>query len=246
MPYINHANALVSLETIPKDAFRPSAGATREECGFFLALALVHNDLKDVVLGQLLLAETPRPDASQPSTHRGQYGGVEAHLLRLLVGLLYELLEVVRSYPAVLSGSLFREVFRQCPKPGKTAWRAIVGAADGKPSNDPLSSALFFVRNKVSYHYDAKELVRGYESAFGQPRFGDPMLSRGNNMQQSRFYFADTAAQAYLLEKTGADAPDAVFGWSSSFSDQVNHALHWLVLKFIEVRGFTFREYRGT
>lgn len=242
MTYSDHANALVSLESFPKEAFEPGADATREECGFFLALAEIHNDLKDVVLGQALLAEVPAPDPTIPSTHRGQYGGLEAHLLRILIGIMHELLEVIRNHPTVVSGQLFKEVHRLCPKQGKGAWRAITDAAANELSTDPLNKALFLVRNKVSFHYDVKELLRGYRQAFSQTRFGVPMLSRGNSMQESRFYFADAASQAYLFELTGADGASPVFSWSTDLSSQVNHALHWLVLKFIEVRGFHFKE----
>ncbi len=245
MTYAQHTDALVSLESFPKEAFEPSADATREECGFFLALAVIHDDLKDVVLSQVLLSEIPVPDPVIPSTHRGQYAGLEAHLFRTLVGIMHELLEVIRAHPTVLKGRLFKEVQRVCPKPGKKAWRAIVDAAAGELSSDPLNKALFFVRNKVSFHYDVKELARGYQLAFSQPRFGVPMLSRGNNMRESRFYFADAASQAYFFELTGADGTSPVFSWSTDLSAQVNHALHWLVLKFIEVRGFHFKEHLG-
>jgi hypothetical protein len=245
MTYIDHVRALASLETFQSEAFLPSADASREECGFFLALAAIHNDLKNLVLAQVLLGEVPPKDPALPSTHRGQHGGLETHLLRILVGILYELLELIREHPAVLKGDLFKEVYRLCPKDGKSAWDAVVEAANGHMSTDPLNRALFFVRNKVVFHYDAKELLAGYVAAFSQERYGPPMISRGNNMQESRFYFADAAAQQYFLSRTGADGPAATFGWSTPFSNQVNHALHWLVLTFIAKRGFAFREYRS-
>jgi len=243
MTYAEHTSFLASLDSFPKEAFLPGPGATREECGFFLALAVIHNDLKDIVLGQVLLSEVPVPALSPLTPTRGQYGGLDSHLLRTLGGLMHELLEVIRAHSSVLSGRLFQEAHRKCPKEGKKAWKAICDAADGTVSSDPLSKALFFVRNKVSFHYDVKALLQGYESAFSQPRFGPPMLSRGNSMRESRFYFADAAAQAYLFEKTGADGTAPLFAWSTDHSGHVNHALHWLVLKFIETRGFTFREY---
>lgn len=241
MSYDAETAALASLESFPAAAFRPGADATREECGFFLALALVHSDLKDLVLGQLLLSELPSPDRNSPSAALGQRGGIETHFLRSLIGLLHEFLELLRSHPDVLDGPLFKEVHRLCPRSAKQSWRAIIAAADGSISSDPLARALFFVRNKISFHYDVKELQRGFELAFNSPRYGAPMLSRGTNLQESRFYFADAAAQAYLHSKTGGDGPTPVFSWSTGLSGQVNSALFWLILKFIEVRGFRSR-----
>ena len=99
---------------------------------------------------------------------------------------------------------------------------------------------LFFLRNKIGYHYDAKELARGYKAAFGQSK--PPYLSRGSSMKSTRFYFADAAAEAYMLDKAKDPEVRDFLKSSHLFLDQINQALHEIVTRFVTYQGFGWRE----
>ncbi len=225
---------LAPLERFHKEAFLPSTRSERDEYGFFLALATIYNDLKDFMLCNALLGALPEHESSQSTPQVGEHHGIHNHLYRALFATIYELLELVRKHNAVIVGELFQKVLRVCPRKPRSDWKQIVKVAGEEPISTPFAHSLVQIRNTISYHYDVKVLVRGYESAFNNPQYGTPRVSRGNNMQQSRFYFADAATQAYFTDvASGNDIPDDM--WIDLVRN-VNEALYQLVSHFIGVR----------
>ena len=59
---------------------------------------------------------------------------------------------------------------------------------------------LTIIRNKTGGHYDAEEIVKGYRIMFIKNK-SEPYLSGGSSISDTRFYFADAAAQGYYFKK---------------------------------------------
>ena len=96
-------------------------------------------------------------------------------------------------------------------------------------------------RNKVAFHYDADEIGKAYRSAFIEKSDRAPYISRGPSMAHARFYFADAAAQMYIMEVTDGSTADQFLRAELPLFTQVNHALRELVTRFINARGYGFR-----
>jgi hypothetical protein len=152
---------------------------------------------------------------------------------RLLWGLFHELLALVKRNQVGIAHSAFKATIAHLGPTALAAWKAIEHVGLGSPSTSPHAQALVRVRNTVSYHYDAKDLLRGYARAFNSTTGRVPYASRGRSLQASRFYFADAAAHECLL----AAAPqDATLSWEGDFIRNANRALHNIVEAFIYER----------
>ena len=68
-----------------------------------------------------------------------------------------------------------------------------------KYSDNKLAKDLMIVRNKISFHYDPKAISKGYDFFYKNiKKMVNAYISRGRNMSESRFYFADAAAESYM------------------------------------------------
>jgi len=90
----------------------------------------------------------------------------------------------------------------------------------------------------VGYHYDPKEIARGYAVAFERDR---AWVSRGTSMHATRFYFADAAANQYMRYRADTEEARAFLSGSGMFMDQINQALYELVTRFVSFLGFAWR-----
>ena len=95
-----------SWELGPLQSVKPDTLVSRTERDdleeFFLALALVYNDLKNTAL--LIDVANKRPTPEGITAEAGQRGGLTAHLHRLAMGILHELLCLLRKYKHLLEG----------------------------------------------------------------------------------------------------------------------------------------------
>lgn len=199
------------------------------------------------MLLRLMLQEVAPADRETPSQELGQYAGIETGVLRLQAGVMRELLNLIGRNQAAIEHETFRKVLAKLSREAREAWRALTAVAFGKTASTPLAKALMFIRNKVGFHYDPKEIARCYREFFAQSDQGGPLLSRGQTMGQTRFYFADAAAQAYMKEKGGlGDAESHLIGKEDGgdFLDHANSALHQIVTRFPAQRGYGWREWR--
>jgi hypothetical protein len=241
MTYREQIESMALVECFSPEAFEPDINTPPAVCAFFLSLGVVYNDLKDLVTASTLLSEIAPKSTTEPTAERGELAGLHAHVLRLLGGLIHELLNFVRDHIETTDEPSFRKALKACQKRSRQAWLAIEAAARDRPKNNQLVEALLRIRNKVSFHYDSKEILRAYQAAFRASKlYGTPCLSRGNNMSGSRFYFADATAQQYFLMQAGGLDAGNIFAWDSPIIEQVNLALHDLVLAFVQSRGYAF------
>ena len=143
-----------------------------------MSLALVYNDLRDIVLANVLRQEVLPEDTKTPSIELGQAAGMSLHLLRLQAGTVHELLQLIAAQASATSHGSFQHLLRLLTPEGREAWTTLQGAASERWQDNPLSRVLFFLRNKIGFHYDAKELGRGYSIAFESKGSSDAISRR--------------------------------------------------------------------
>mgnify|MGYP007037737322 CR=1 FL=1 len=101
--------ALSSLETFDPLAFQGDRVVSQHTCNFVLALALAFNDLRDIFYAHIAL-QGSKPDGPIHTRTRavGLYSGMNIHLLRLIMGTVHELLNVIRDKDAM--GAAFNQL----------------------------------------------------------------------------------------------------------------------------------------
>ena len=233
---------LAPLETFDPRAFSGDSKCHQDTCDFILSLAVAYNDLKNVAMALRFLAEVRPRDLSRPTVEIGQHAGVLLHIMRLEAGIIRELLILIEKNKAILNTPYFTELKRKLSRNAREAWGAVLSIAFERSTKHPLGKLLLFVRNKVAFHYDPKEVARGYALVFLQSNSDRiPFISRGNSMPETRFYFADAAVEKYLLSASDeTTVRDFVSGGSPLFND-VNLALYEIITKFVNDRGFGWR-----
>jgi hypothetical protein len=232
---------LAPLETFDPKAFRGDSSVPQELCDFVLALALVYNDFRDVVVAQGLLNAALPNDTSTPTPRLGELGGIHAHLNRLMAALVHELAKLIERSDHLLSHPFFESLVKKLPRAAREAWSSVVDATKKNTATDSLSRLVLFARHKVAFHYDAEEIGRGYRRAFIDDPSRVPFVSRGDNMAKSRFYFADAAADTYLRTSADKQVVEEFFSAKLDLFDEINHALRELVSRFVNERRFAYR-----
>ena len=223
--YEKPVSALAEPERLPARIFQPDSGFSVELCDFILALAVAFNDLRDVLLAWILLADA-FPESAAPSARGGQAGGVAAHLFRNLSGIMHALLVSVDRSTVARQDGKFATIVKNIHPDARHAWYELVQLERGSKSSDPLARYVYWARNQVAFHYDPQAIRRGFELAFRDPTANQPWISGGRTMASSRFYFADAAVDAYMRE-WAADVPSGheLLTGKSEVVSQINHAV---------------------
>jgi len=239
--YSSEIAKLVDLESFDPRAFLAADKPTQACCDFVLALALVFNDIKGVLLGDsLLLGETPK-DRVTPTTELGAFAGSHLQAFRILLGVVHELLYLVKAEKTTRESPCFKGVVRNLPKATRTAWEKLVQASEADVSSDEDVRFLVIARNTVAYHYGTKAIGRGFRRAFGSLS-ERPFLSRGSSISTTRFYFADRAAQSSLQLTFGEDDLENYFlKKNPELIEGIAFALFTIVTGFITSRGCSWR-----
>ncbi len=244
MPYSERVRELVPLESFDSAVFLADQNTPQNVCDFVLALALVYNDIRDIMLMRLLIQEVVPSNLEAPSAELGQYYGMETGILRLQAGVMRELLDLVKRNQAAITHNSFSGIVRKLSREAREAWQALAAVAFGKDESSLLAKALMFMRNKVAFHYDPKEISRSYQACF-QQEGAEPLVSRGGTMGRTRFYFADAAAQTYMKEKGKmGDAEAELIGRVDGevLLDRINVALYQIITRFPVHRGYAWRK----
>jgi hypothetical protein len=241
----DHCKQLAELETFDPVAFQGESKSRQSVCDFVLALALFYNDFSNVVFAGVLLHQAKPRSPLRRSREWGCWHGIWYHLTRLEIGLVHELLELVRKNLGLLDDDMLSGVVKQLTPTTRKAWEALVETARGGTPKDSLGRALLLIRNTVIFHYDPKSVSQGYVSHFLGPEKRDDLafISRGTRMSESRFYFADAAVQDRLERVGGTEA------WSRLTTDlpvvfeALNRALVGIVERFTQKRAGAYRPY---
>lgn len=231
---INSFSALTELETFDPKIFQGDQQTPQDVCNFILALACIYNDYKDILMA-FHYSERLRPLFPVKETPEwGEFNGLNFHLIRLHISLVHELLNLIERSNSVLENSYFQSIVNHIDSPGKRTWDALVKASFGK-SKTSIGRTFLMIRNKVTFHYDPKEFFKGYNNWFlNRKKSKKPYMSRGEQIKEERYYFAEASAQSYF---------DNLFAGSAIDIKQVNKlayslgpAISQIVKAFIDIR----------
>lgn len=232
----------------PHDEFDPRAfigdeKVPQELCNFILALALTYNDYKYYSISFNMLVKSEPDGKPQRNPSWGEYSGIKFHIIRLHIGFVHELFKLIQKNKKLLDHPFFIEVMRVLNKKGRASWNALIEAALADEAAPKKTNPLHMVRNKVAFHYDSKELLAGYSSGFFKDgkTIENACISRGNTLEEARFYFADKAIQSYIDKGLDTD----VIGFFKSLEQimrDINIALYNICERFIQRRGFAWEK----
>jgi hypothetical protein len=237
---------LAPLQTFDPQAFVGDSTVPQDICNFVLALALIYNDCKNGIFSNMLLTESKPAGKSQLSKSWGAFNGIKIHYFRLHFALIHELLNLIEDNAAIIKHPFFVSVTKLLSPPVRHSWQALVDASLQKSTSSTLNKFLLRIRNKVSFHYDPKELYRGYRWHFF--RNTDPaeaaFVSRGASMRDSRFYFADAAADGYLQSLVENKNLDNLTNRLAEITADLNQTIMQIVDRFVQKRGYAYSEYK--
>jgi|HubBroStandDraft_1064217.scaffolds.fasta_scaffold37267_2 hypothetical protein len=231
--------ALPDFDLAEARGFDPSALDTRLPLvRFILVLAGAFNDMKGVIYAAARLQEVA-PIAREKVSWTGQLAGMQIQTIRLLAGILHELMNMIDKEGAVVDSSEFNAIVARLPAPQRRAWTQVARIArreDGAPTAASSGSHLLcLIRNNLAFHYGTKVIAKGYGEFFADPtlKFRDKaVVSDGRNMEETRFYFADAAMEQGLKSLTGLSLHD-LQGRLNSVGEAMNLALKHIVMAYI-------------
>ena len=238
-----HFSKLANLQYFDPKAFQSDNDVSKEVCGFVLSLALIYNDIKSTNLFIEILKGSKPQGSFIERKDWGEYNGTINFLDRLIIGLLHELFNLIKENKCVLEDNFFKEVIKSIRKDAKVSWKALVDTSFDKFSKNKLAKELMIVRNKISFHYDPKAIRKGYDFFYEDIKIMDKAyISRGKNMPESRFYFADAAAESYVKFLYGQNDLQPFFKSVSGHLQELNNAIWYIINNFIAKRGFGFKD----
>ena len=231
---------LAPLESFDPNAFKGDAKVSQDVCNFVLTLALIFNDLKDLIFAQVTLQGQKPIGTFKVNRSWGDYNGIDLHIWKLMVGLFHEIIDFVKRSEKVLADPFFLSVLNRLRKTERDIWLSLVDASRAKTVPAENHFALL-IRNKVVFHYDPKEIYWGYSTFFasGSPGAERALVSRGNDMASTRLFFADAAVTGYLTKK-GQESEKMILKTIDTLC-QLNLTLTEIVNHFIQKRGFPYK-----
>ncbi len=173
---------------------------------FFLVLAVIFNDLKGIVLFEKLVTDNYRKvPFEEISVHAGNYGGVFTQTYKILVANIQEFLKFLNEKKDILNTSEFKNILGKTNKDIQARWEDIVNVAFNKTvQNSEFTNYLVRVRNNVAFHYyqSDKNLKKAFCNIFHKKekniRNSLAYYSIGENMESTRFFYADATIEEYL------------------------------------------------
>jgi hypothetical protein len=225
------------------NAFVGNKDVPQHLCNFILALSLAYNDYKFYNVSYDMLLKSGPANLKERTSVCGEYAGVKFHLIRLHIAFAHELLKLVEANKDILQHPFFKETLRMLSKKARESWNIILEAALPEKVPEKTSNLLARIRNKMVFHYDAKELFAGYKKGFfeNDKTIQNACISLGNTLENARFYFADLAVQGYLEKGLDIDTSSFIAELEKIMRG-INIALYDICTKFIQRRGFAWSE----
>ena len=235
-------SSLSPLETFNKEAFVGNHEYSQDLCDFILALSLVWNDIKNIMLFYGYL-DSLKPNDKEFSEKNmpimpiwGEISGFEIYLEKSLIAVIHELFFLIKNSKDIVESNCFKTIYKQLHKDCRESWEIIISYAfGGADSKTPLGKALLMVRHKIANHYDKNEIFKGYKKKF-LLKSNIPYISRGNRMLEKRFYFADAAAQEYYKSQQEKVTSGEFLKNIDLIKNSINLAIQNLVETFIQKR----------
>jgi hypothetical protein len=207
---------------------------------FMLALSLVFNDLKGIVSWRDYNRLQP-PDDNVISAESGEWIGFEMQIHRLMIAQVHELLRLIEEFKDIVDGEEMQRIVKKAPASVRRRWDVIVRIATDRRSSrdDAFATILVRVRNNATYHYyQPKALLAGFREFFykspGNAGNEWAYASIGNNMGQTRFYFADAAMQATLYALTEKPMGKKFAKLFGDVIEDINQALAYIIGQYVK------------
>lgn len=214
----------------------------KEEASFIIALATVYNDMKDYYwLHQYLIEREPK-QAENISTVKGQYNGQINFILKNLLAVFNEFIILLEKNKKCLVLPGILEAEKELDKDNLQKWIDLKNMAEGEgksETEEKVIKVLKMVRDNVaSHYYGLKNFTAGFAEYCEKVENPAVYASFGDQMQTTRFYFADASAQYRInqfLEKEGLSVKEVM-----DYFSKVNSSLRFLV------EGYFKRKQRAT
>ena len=235
--------SLNPLESFNKEAFIGDHQYSQDLCNFILALSLIWNDTKNILIFYEYIKEL-KPKNKEFSDPKempimpiwGEISGIEIYLEKTLIALIHELFFLIKNSKDVVESNCFKTICKQLHKNCRDSWNIIISYAFGDAdSKTPLGKALIMIRHKIANHYDKNEIFKGYKKKF-LSESNIPYISRGNSMLEKRFYFADASAQEYYMSQKEKVTFDDFYKNINLIKNSINLAIQNLIETFIQRR----------
>ena len=228
---------LADLRSFDAGVFAQTSSAPRHVREFILALAAVHNDISDYLLAlELLKGVSPKPPLLR-TPRLGQSNAASLHAVRALLGVLRELLALIQNNNRTTTDPTFANVLAAAPPQVRRAWQTISDVAEEKTSaSGKLANFLVRCRNNVAFHYGPKVIAAGYMKRFVDNQREPPLISPGQDLDSTRFYFVDAAIEAELLQGESIEHFASLLIGEASVTSDVLLAIFHIVTGFIKSR----------
>ena len=189
---------------------------------FFLTLAVVFNDLKGLVHLEKLITDNYRyPEKEETTIHAGEYGGMLVHVQKLFIGTIQEFFKFLSSNESIILRGELQFLLNKMPKQIQERWDIIMDIACGKnPKMTNFTTTLIKIRNNLSFHYNQsgkilrEAFIKRFFHKTKKEQNKSAYYSIGDNMEQTRFYFADASQQQFLVtmsyEVEGSESEDVL------------------------------------
>ena len=179
---------------------------------FFLALGMIFNDIRGIVVLQEAFKEKyDRPDGTV-SIHTGNYVGIDLQVVKYLASILHEALKLIESKKAIVTDDRFQRYYLQLSQQDKKIWSLILKVCGiEQPDHFDLSDIqnfrklLLLIRNNISFHYDdaGKPLAKGFRKHFygtaPGPANKSAMYSQSKtHFHANRYFYIDAALSGFL------------------------------------------------
>lgn len=231
-----------SLDTFDESAFLGNESVSQDVCNFILALSCIYNDYKDILLSLSFLEQAKPSGDFEETAEWGEFSGLKFHVIRIQVALIHELLKVLNKSSKVFKDPFFDSVIMQIDKKGKDSWQTLVNISQGNEDPHKIAKMLLMIRNKISFHYDPKEISKGYKKYFcDTTNKKKAYISRGSTLKEERYYFADAAAQNYFYSLYGELGPDKFVENVAGVMSCIAPALSQIITRFIQKRGYGWK-----
>lgn len=244
MYFVNFSNE--SLKTI--DPARLIYGQVDKVADFFLVLGLFYNDLKNLNFHVIQTNTRFKSiNKKKASSYAGEYGGIMSHLQRLFAATLHDFFRFIKENETVLKTAEFNLLYKELNKDLKDRWDLIVkiSTSDNPGDSSDFSKILLLIRNNLAFHYyqSSKSLRKGFIDRF----FNDDKnisnetayYSIGSTMNNTRFFYCDTAAERSLLDQvTKKMAHDKYYKEFFQVVNHVNFTIMGLMREYLRQRPY--------
>jgi hypothetical protein len=206
-----------------------------------LRLALAFNDLKDTILLDVFRASFRALAPNEITPYSGQVGGIATHVHRFIGGILNEILNVINDERSATADAEFVTLLSSLTSPTQSLWKDLIAEAQNSPqaSNSTVRAMLASLRNHSSFHYNGNRLRSSFRECFEGDQTATnraAYYSAGVDMDGTRFYFADAAAQTDY-KRAGKDRGRETDKEVAKLAKEINNALAMLINAFLKARG---------